>query len=290
MKLQTHWQRQFISVSQPMHSMVNSISLQEDQNSLKLSFIPMFLVSPNAPCTNSFWSSSLAILEHSFPGSYSMFSSLSVTTAQLHHQIDREWKCRWAAGHAQRTGSACSGSCLCWSNQFQLCLLPLPTFHTSQSCSIPSKWFCSFQLCVGISLDIFPSVLLSICIQFAEPSDDKPVKTWDNFQQSVPGLACLVQLPLHWHTHSKLHWKLQGLTYIAFPQITTMPSLLANLWHVLELWHSKHPYCTYISMRKLTAKAYVSQPLWMICVGIHLASPIPICYLMHRASEKMWMC
>jgi len=99
MKLQTHWQRQFISVSQPMHSMVNSIRLQEDQNSGKRSSIPMFLIFPNAPCTNSFWSSSLAILAHSFPGSYSIFSSLSVTTAQLHHQIDREWKCRWAAGH-----------------------------------------------------------------------------------------------------------------------------------------------------------------------------------------------
>ncbi len=115
-KVQTHWQRQFISVSQPMHNMVNSIRLQEDQNSLKLSSIPMFLVSPNAPCTNSFWSSSLAILAHSFPASYSIFSLLSVTTAQVHHQIDREWKCSWAAGHAQRTGSACSGSCLCWSN------------------------------------------------------------------------------------------------------------------------------------------------------------------------------
>jgi hypothetical protein len=46
MKLQTHWQRQFISVSQPMHRMVNSIRFQEDQNSLKLSSIPMFLVSP----------------------------------------------------------------------------------------------------------------------------------------------------------------------------------------------------------------------------------------------------
>jgi hypothetical protein len=34
-------------------------------------------------------------------------------------------------------------------------------------------------------------------------------------------------------------------------------------------------------MRKLTAKASISQPLWMICVGIHLASPILICYLKH---------
>ncbi len=176
-----------------MHSMVNSIRLQEDQNSGKRSSIPMFLIFPNAPCTNSFWSSSLAILAHSFPGSYSIFSSLSVTTAQLHHQIDREWKCRWAAGHAQRTVSACSGSCLCWSNQFQLCLLPLPTFHTSQSCSIPSKWFCSFQLCVGFSLDTFPSVLLSShnCIQVNEPSDDKPVKleiTFNNLFLDWPAL------------------------------------------------------------------------------------------------------